>query len=108
MPLDVILARVVKEHSAVAELVLVGRDTEEIWCEHRRRLALVAMELVHGLAPVFAARDVALVLCDDERDAIHEQHHILAALLHALDAVLIGRREIVAILAARIELDELD
>ena len=106
MPLDVVLARVVEEHRAVAELVLVGRHAEDVRRQHQRRLPLVAVELVHGLAPVLAARDVALVLGDHERDAVDQQHRVLAALLHALHAVLVGRGEVVQVLPGGIELDE--
>ena len=108
MPLDVVLARVVEQDGAVAELVLVGGDAEDVRREHQRRLALVAVELMDRLAPVLAAGDVALVLGDHERDAVDQQHRVLAALLDALNAVLVRRREVVEVLPRRIERDELD
>ena len=108
VPLDVVLARVVEQHGAVAELLLVGRHAEDVRGEHRRRLALVAVELVHRLAPVLGAREVALVLGDDERNSIHQQYHVLAALLHTLDAVLVGGGEVVQPLPVRLEGDEVD
>ena len=61
---------------------------------------------MHRLAPVLAAREVALVLGDDERNAVHQQHRVLAALLHALHPVLVGGGEVVQVLPGRIELDE--
>ena len=103
VPLDVVLARVVEEHCPVAELFLVGHHAKDVWCQHRRRLALVAVELGHSFAPVPTARDVALVLGDHQRDAVHEKYRIFAALLDALDTVLVGRREVVPVLAGRVQ-----
>ena len=41
MALDVVLTRVVEEHSAVTELLLVGGHAKDVRDEHRRRLTLV-------------------------------------------------------------------
>ena len=105
--LDVVLARIVEEHGAVAELVLVGRDAEDVRRQHQRGLPLVAVELVDGLPPILAAGDVALVLGDHERNAVDKQHGVLAALPHALHAVLVGRSEVVQVLPSGLKRDEL-
>ena len=72
MALDVVLARVVKENGAVAELVLVGAHAEHVGGEHEGRLTLVSVKLVDSFAPVVAARDVALVFRDHQRDPVYE------------------------------------
>ena len=89
--IDVLLARIVKQDRPVTELLLVRGHAEDVGGQHRGCLALVAVELMYRLAPVVAAGHVALVLGDDEGDAVDQQHHVVAALLDALHAVLIGR-----------------
>ena len=46
MSLNVVLARVVKEHGSVTEFVFVSPYTEDVGSEHQGRLALVSVELV--------------------------------------------------------------
>ena len=104
---DILLARIVKQHRPVTKLLLVGGHAEDVGGQHRGRLALVAVELVHRLAPVVAASHVALVLGDHEGDAVDQQHRVVAALLDALHAILIGRGEVVQMLTLRLECDEL-
>src|SRR5262249_41785087 len=105
--LDVVLARVLEENGSVSELFLVCSDTEDIRRQHGRGLTLVAMQLPHCLRPVLPRRHVTLVLSDDKRNAVDEEHGVVSALLHALDAVLICRREVVEMLPAGGELNEL-
>src|SRR6202011_1641515 len=103
MPLDILFARVVEQDGAVSKFILVGCDAEHIRRQHQRRLALISLELMYCLAPVLRAGDVALVLGDDERDAIDQQRSILATLSDALNAVLVTRRKVVEVLSRRIE-----
>src|SRR5882762_685064 len=106
MALDIFLAGIVEKHGAVSKLVLIGCDAEHIRCQHQGRLSLVSMELMYGLTPILAAAQVTLVLSDDKRNAVHQQDRIVAALLDALHAVLIGGCEVIEVLPRRIESDE--
>src|SRR5258706_8824749 len=106
--LDLVLAGIVEKDRAVAKLLLVSGDAEDVRRQNERCLALVAVELADGLAPVLAAPDVALVLRDDERDTVDKEHSILAALPNAFNPVLVRGGEVRHVLPLGAEGDEPD
>src|SRR5262245_6263863 len=107
MALDVIFARIVEQHCTISKFVLIGSDAEGVWCQHKRRLTLIPMELMNGLAPIFAASDVALVFGDHERNAVHQQDRIFSALLNPLDSVLVCGSKVIEVLPGGIKRDEI-
>ena len=73
MAINLLLARAVKEHRTVAELLFVGGHAEHVGSEHQRRFPLVTVKLMHGFAPILSTRDVAFVFGDDQGNAVDQQ-----------------------------------
>src|SRR5260370_29563551 len=103
MLLNVVLTCVMVKNRSVTKLIVVGGNAKNGGRKNQWRLSLITMKLMHSFFPIFAATDVALVFRDDERNAVYQEHSVLAALLHSLDAILVRGSEVVKVLASGIE-----